>query len=220
MNSKDKFDANKVGDEIKGHIALIESAKGSLIKHTRAAAALLQDVANNREEHFEAVCDRAGLKKSRANELMQIALGRKSEAEVKSATKKRVAKHRAAKRLARPKSRPDSSVTHPVTDNSPATQPDAEASAQACENKYAAMEAQEQSQEANPEPSAQAQAIPEKNRYAKSEKALAEFKFACNQYLALMNGEHRLTAIEYVRALRENLDAKCMARAETKENAA
>src|SRR5580658_11307957 len=42
MTATDKFDPN---DEIKEHVAQIETAEGSLIEHKRAAAALLQDVA-------------------------------------------------------------------------------------------------------------------------------------------------------------------------------
>jgi hypothetical protein len=209
MNSKDKFDANKVGDEIKGHVAQIDSAKGKLIEHTRAAAALLQDVAKNHTEHFKAVCDRAGLKRSRANELMQIARGRKSEAQVKSATKKRVAKYRAAKRLVRSSPRPDPSVTSPpVTDNAQAKPADAETSIRACETKNAAIETEEQPREANPQPSDPVQECPENDRDAKSERALAEFKFACNHYLAKMNASDRVSAIEYARTLKEKLDTE------------
>jgi hypothetical protein len=222
MTATDQFDPNKVGDEIKEHVAQIETAEGSLIEHKRAAAALLQDVAKNHGEHLNAVCVRAGLGKSRKSELLQIALGRKSEAQVKNETKKRVAKHRAAKRLAEPKSGPNRSVTRPVTEeDAPATQPDAEASAEARKAEYAATEAPEQAQDAqtNPEPSGDARETSEKKRNTRGERALAEFRYACDHYLAQMNAGLRFTAIEYARALKEDLDAKDAAKQEAKNEA-
>jgi hypothetical protein len=167
MNTK--FDVNKVGDEIKARIAQIDKAEGDLIEHKRAAAALLQGVARNHSEYLNAVCERAGLKKSRRSELLQIVLGRKSEAEVRNATKKRVAKHRAAKRRAT--SNP--SVTDPVTDDAVARPSE-----------------------------------PVASPHAKSLAALGEFKFACDHYLGRMNADHRFTAIEYARSLKEGLDAR------------
>jgi hypothetical protein len=129
MTATDKFDANKIGDEIKEHVAQIEKAEGSLIEHKRAAAALLQDVALNHKEHLTAVCERAGLGKSRTKELMSIALGRKTAQQVKDATKRRVADYRAKKKArALPKPKPEPEPKAAVTSDVTATpEPSAEA---------------------------------------------------------------------------------------------
>jgi ParB-like chromosome segregation protein Spo0J len=120
-----KFDPIAVGDKITGHLAEADLAKGAVIEHSKAAGALLVEVAEKHPKHLEPICDRIKLGRSRMHELMQIAGGRRTAEEVKANTKKRVAKHRAkAKALPNPES--ESSVTRDVTDDASEPQPSPE----------------------------------------------------------------------------------------------
>jgi len=103
-----KFDPIAVGDKIAGYLAEADKAKGAVIEHSKVAGALLVEVAEKHPKYLESICSRIHLGRSRLNELMQIAGGRKTAEEIKANTQKRVAKCR-AKAKALPN--PESSVT-------------------------------------------------------------------------------------------------------------
>lgn len=106
-------DLASIGKEIVAHIAAGDQAKNQAIEHYKAAGLLLLDAANKHPRDFTTFLTRscAGLGRSRAYEMMQIAGGSKTVEQIRADTKKRVARHRA-----KTKQRP---LQGPVTDEGP-----------------------------------------------------------------------------------------------------
>jgi hypothetical protein len=114
---------------------------------------------------FEAFLKRVdGLKLSRAYDLMRLAGGRTTDEEIRRETRDRVKKHRSSKKLPRPRPKPEP-LNVSVT-STPVTETDPEANAE--------------------------RRKPENADY--SARCLAEFTFACRQYLPKMTEADRQKA--------------------------
>jgi hypothetical protein len=169
------FDAAAVAKEIMQHLAAVESAEVSLISNKRRAAELLQDVAKNHPTRLNEVCDRAGIGASRRKELLQIALGRRTQEEIKCSTRERVKRHRDAKKAREPAK----AVTSDVT----ASPDDAELSHRKTE--HAATE--RKAPHVPPPPVSDA------------ERSLAQWRVACDTWLPRLTISMHAAAQEYVR---------------------
>ena len=101
--AQDQLTTNKnfaaAGTEIVAQIRAGDQAKHTAVEHYKAAGLLLLNVSKQHPEGFTAFLTRscAGLARSRAYELMQIAGGAKTAEQIRAATKKRVDRHRAKK---------------------------------------------------------------------------------------------------------------------------
>jgi hypothetical protein len=96
-------DARLLIQQIKAHIWKGDTATAKAENHYVAAGQYLKQLkehhTGNWDEWEQLLREKVGIGKSRASELMQIADGRKTFEGSKSATKKRVAKHRAVSPL-------------------------------------------------------------------------------------------------------------------------
>jgi hypothetical protein len=100
------------------HVASGEKLQASSGAHYRAAGILLLDIQRETKGGFDKFLQSklANVGRSRAYELMQIAGGRKTVADIKKQTRDRVKKHRDKKKLMpEPEPEPEPSVT--VTDD-------------------------------------------------------------------------------------------------------
>ncbi len=160
-----KFDPAAVGRQIADHIKQADTFKAKSLEHSMSAGKLLVDIAENHKEHLDAICKTIGLGHSRRAELMQIAGGRKTAEQVKADSRER-------KRRSRDKEKhnPEASVTSPVTEAPPAigNNNDPEASAKARKEEYAKADAASAS------------------KVTQSQRALAQFKVAVNEWLPKM----------------------------------
>ncbi len=172
------------GKEIVAHITAGDQAKDKAVEHYKAAGLLLLDVSNNKHpKDFTAFLTRscAGLGRSRAYELMQMAGGRKTVEQIRADTKKRVDRHRAKN-----KQRP---LQEPVTDNATLEDKQEVAPADAHEAVPAADE---------PEvvPTDTPEGTPA-DPFPMSERAFAEFKFAVDAWMPKMTLVTRGRALAY-----------------------
>lgn len=201
------FDPIAVGDEIAEHIAAADQAKDKMAEHSRAAGALLLDVATNHPKHLKAICDRINLGLSRRKELLAIAAGRKTVEQSRADNTARQHRHRKKKRTLRtPNAKP---LQGGVTAKGEAERnvgPDASADAM----KAVPVEAEArprlvETRESTTPGSETAGNLKTKGKRLPSDRALAEFKFAAGQYLPDMNLDDRRKALECVRGQIERL---------------
>jgi hypothetical protein len=102
MTDLTNFDPIKIGDEI----AALESeaqgklaeAKAEFASRSEKIAAILWDVKQHHPEHLKAVCERAGIGRSRRKQLLQIGSGSKTLEKSRAENKTRVQRHRAKAR--------------------------------------------------------------------------------------------------------------------------
>ena len=187
------------GKEIVAHITAGDKAKDKAVEHYKAAGLLLLDVSNKHPKDFTAFLTRscAGLGRSRAYELMQMAGGRKTVEQIRADTKKRVDRHRAKN-----KQRP---LQETVTDQPevadaptivPNPEPTAEASAEQRKAQHAAQDpaAIEAPAIASELPTDAPKATPKPK---KSKRALAEFKVAVDLWFAMMDPADKAEAATY-----------------------
>jgi hypothetical protein len=85
----DTFNAQAIAAKIADHERLAAAGKAQHVEHSRAAGALLVDVAQNHPEHLDEVCKLAGIGHSRRYELMMIAGGRRTVGEIRAQNKAR-----------------------------------------------------------------------------------------------------------------------------------
>jgi ATPase subunit of ABC transporter with duplicated ATPase domains len=155
------------------------------LSRSEAVAAILWDVAQYHPEHLDAVCECAKIGESRRYELLQIGGGRKTIAQSRQDTAARQQKFKAkkkkAKQLAAAEAAKADSVTTPkVTEKATA------------KRSKAGMDKPDKPKKA-------ATARPEKAPApSKSEKALVEFKVACDRWLPHLTECDKLRAVNYV----------------------
>jgi hypothetical protein len=102
-----EFDPVAVAHKIADLVVKADKAKAQQLKHTMAAGVLLLDVKENHPDHFESICERVGLSRSRRGELLMVASGKRTHEENKKRTRDRVNRHRAKKKAnALPKTGP------------------------------------------------------------------------------------------------------------------
>jgi hypothetical protein len=191
-----------LGKRINVHLAKATQCDDKAEQHRISAGQLLAEA--------KAACDNGGfnkfrelfcpsLGKSRAHELLQIASGKKTVDETKTATRERVKKHRAAKATAPMVSALQPSVT--VTD-------DAEPSAEKRKAEYAAADGdtpRTNGDDTEVDTLAKAEALRTKIAVAEtvkidstaSAKALAEFKVACETCLPKLTVNDLQAAIDF-----------------------
>jgi hypothetical protein len=99
MTDLTNFDPIKIGDEI----AMLESeaqsklteAKGEFVTRSAKIAAILWNVKQHHPEHLKAICERAGIGRSRRKQLLQIGSGTKTLEKSRAENNTRVQRHRA-----------------------------------------------------------------------------------------------------------------------------
>ena len=200
------FDPVAVGDKIAGHIAAADQAKDRMAEHSRAAGALLLDVATNHREHLKAICDRINLGLSRRKELLAIAAGRKTVEQSRADNTARQHRHREKKRTpGTPKAKPLQGGVTAVREAEGNVGPDASANAMKVSVEAEARPRLVETRESTTPESEIAGKLKAKGKRLPSDRALAEFKFAAGQYLPDMSLDDRRKALECVRGHIERL---------------
>jgi hypothetical protein len=194
MTALTNFDPIKVGDEI----AALESeaqgklaeAKAEFASRSEKIAAILWDVKQHHPEHLKAVCKRAGIGRSRRKQLLQIGSGSKTLEKSRAENKTRVQRHRAKARAITVMATPVEAGAKPQPEtgnNDPAKSATEPASAHAANESEAA-------------PATKPKPAP-----TKSDKALAEFKVACDHWLPLLNERDQDQASTHANSMFEKL---------------
>jgi hypothetical protein len=165
----------------------------------------------NHPEHLKAICKRIGLKRSRQAELLMIARGRKTVEQSKAQNKARVNRHRAKKKAAALQPpRPSEIPLHPpvMDDPSPPANRTNDVGAEASAD---AMKVAEVAADAQTGPDSEPKLTPKPTRsWKNSAAALAEFKYAVNQWIKQMSPDHAAEAIAYAKAVGELHCAKIL----------
>jgi hypothetical protein len=169
--------------------SLVKEAQAKLVSRSKEIGLLVLEAKKRHPKvaDFEAFLKGVnGLKLSRAYDLMALAGGRKTDAELREETRERVRKHRAKKKLPKPE---PVSVTDPdVTESSKRITQSPEITAEERRAQNAALDAEPAPTPPEPDRS------PDEKGSRRSAIALNEFKLACKTYLP------RLTSEDWVRA--------------------
>src|ERR1700693_111551 len=186
------FDPNKIADEIAALETEAQSklteAKGEFNSRSEKIAAILWDVKQHHRDHLKAICERAGIGRSRRKQLLQIGSGSKTLEKSRAENKTRVQRHRAKARAITVMATPAEAKSQPETgNNDPAKSGTETASA------HAANESES------------APATKPKPTPSKSSKALAQFKVACDHWLPLLNERDQDQASTHANSMFEQL---------------
>jgi hypothetical protein len=200
---------------------MVETARTELVSRSKAVGELLLEAKKRhpKVKAFEAFLKRVnGLNLSRAYDLLRLAGGRTTDAELREETRQRVRKHRAKKKLPPPEPKA-LSVTDPDITESPnriTQSPEISADARRIQN--AAFDAEpEPAPLPEPDPSGEEGVNKEYEDWLKagdeaekaSAKALAEFTIACHTWLPKMREQHyRDQARRLVNKMTEPLKTK------------
>ena len=186
------FDPVAIGDELAALETEAQSklagAKGEFASRSEKIAAILWDVKQHHPEHLKAVCERAGIGRSRRKQLLQIGSGSKTLEKSRAENKTRVQRHRAKARAITVMATPAEAKSQPETgNNDPAKSGTETASAHAANESEAAP-----ATKPKPTPS-------------KSSKALAQFKVACDHWLPPLNERDQDQASTHANSMFEQL---------------
>jgi hypothetical protein len=190
MSDLPNFDPIKVADEIAALETEAQAAKGVFDDRSARIAAILWDIKQHHPEHLKAVCERAGIGRSRRKQLLQIGSGSKTLEKSRAENKTRVQRHRAKARAITVMATPAEAgaKSQPETgNNDPAKSGTETASAHAANESEAAP-----ATKPKPTPS-------------KSSKALAQFKVACDHWLPLLNERDQDQASTHANSMFEQL---------------
>ena len=122
MSDLPNFDPIKVADEIAALETEAQAAKGVFDDRSARIAAILWDIKQHHPEHLKAVCERAGIGRSRRKQLLQIGSGSKTLEKSRAENKTRVQRHRAKARAITVMATPAEAKSQPETgNNDPAT---------------------------------------------------------------------------------------------------
>jgi hypothetical protein len=190
MSDLPNFDPIKVADEIAALETEAQAAKGVFDDRSARIAAILWDIKQHHPEHLKAICERAGIGRSRRKQLLQIGSGSKTLEKSRAENKTRVQRHRAKARAITVMATPAEAgaKSQPETgNNDPAKSGTETASAHAANESEAAP-----ATKPKPTPS-------------KSSKALAQFKVACDHWLPLLNERDQDQASTHANSMFEQL---------------
>jgi hypothetical protein len=180
------FDPIRIGDEVAALESEAQAAKGVFDDRSAKIAAILWNIKQHHPEHLKAVCERAGIGRSRRKQLLQIGSGSKTLEKSRAENKTRVQRHRAKARaitvmapLAATRAEP-----HKPDNN---TDPD-----------ESAAKADHAANEGNGARAVRANDKP----LAKS-----EFAYACDHWLPLMSRHDQVEALRYAKDV---VDRSCI----------
>ena len=190
----------EIGKEITARLAKADKKVQEANDHLIAVNKLLAEAKGLCDgSGFRAFCERFQIGKSRAYELLAIASGRKSEKEVKAATRKRVARHREAKRSAPSVTVTESVQAGPAEPKRAPTppQPEAEAAAEPTVEEAEAEVKRLKAERAALKNKIDANGNGSTNGGGQgSAQALGEFRAACETLLPKMHGDDLQNAID------------------------
>ena len=92
------FDPIRIGDEVAALESEAQAAKGVFDDRSAKIATILWNIKQHHPEHLKAVCERAGIGRSRRKQLLQIGSGSKTLEKSRAENKTRVQRHRARAR--------------------------------------------------------------------------------------------------------------------------
>jgi hypothetical protein len=92
------FDPIRIGDEVAALETEAQAAKGVFNDRSAKIATILWNIKQHHPEHLKAVCERAGIGRSRRKQLLQIGSGSKTLEKSRAENKTRVRRHRARAR--------------------------------------------------------------------------------------------------------------------------
>jgi hypothetical protein len=177
------FDPIRIGDEVAALESEAQAAKGVFDDRSAKIAAILWNIKQHHSEHLKAVCERAGIGRSRRKQLLQIGSGSKTLEKSRAENKTRVQRHRAKARaitvmapLAATRAEPNK------PDNN--TDPD-----------ESAAKADHAANEGNGARAVRANAKPKSNKSL----AKSEFAYACDHWLPLMPRHDQVEALRYAK---------------------